>query len=160
MTRPVADRRAFDLALVSDRSSYKVGDLPVFTVTAEKDCFLTLTNVDGKGVATVLYPNRFQTDNFLAAGADLAFPTADAPFQFRFADPGVETVIAVCSLKDRPVDGVAVDTAQDFTDLGDYTAHLTRAIKVEAKTAVPPGGKKTTPDDIVARAAIKMTVAP
>ena len=160
VTRPVADRRAFDLALVSDRSSYKVGDLPVFTVTAEKDCFLTLTNVDGKGVATVLYPNRFQTDNFLAAGADLAFPTADAPFQFRFADPGVETVIAVCSLKDRPVDGVAVDTAQDFTDLGDYTAHLTRAIKVEAKTAVPPGGKKTTPDDIVARAAIKMTVGP
>ncbi len=127
----------------------------MFTVTAAHDCFLTLINVDGKGVATVIFPNKFQKDNHLAANTDLQFPSSDAPFQFRFADPGTETVVATCSLTDKPVDNTKVDFAQVFTDLGDYTKHLTRSIKVEAK-ATP--AKTKTHGDIVARAAIKMKV--
>ena len=38
----------FDLALISDKSAYKVNDLPVFTIKSKEDCHLTLINVDGK----------------------------------------------------------------------------------------------------------------
>ena len=151
--RPVADARAFDLSLTSDRSSYAVNDLPVFTVTSERDCFLTLVNVDGKGLATVIYPNKLQTQNLIKAGQDFKFPADDAPFQFRFADPGTETVIGLCSLEDRPVDNIALDATRDFTELGQYEQFLSRQITVEPKVA-----KKETPNDIVVRAAIKMAV--
>ena len=104
--RPIGDSRTFDLSLVSDRSDYKIGDQVVFTVTSEQDCFLTLINVDQKGSATVLFPNKFDKDNGIKAGTDLNFPSETAGFQFSFADPGTETVIAVCSLTDKPVDDI------------------------------------------------------
>ncbi|MCP4386556.1 MAG: DUF4384 domain-containing protein, partial [Hyphomicrobiales bacterium] len=96
--RPVADRRDFDIALFSDRAAYRVDDLAVFTVATEEACFLTLINVDSAGTATVIFPNRYQQDNFVAAGVDLVVPPDDAGFQFRLGDPGTETVIAICSL--------------------------------------------------------------
>jgi hypothetical protein len=157
VTRPIADSRTFDLALFSDQSAYKVDDNPVFTVTSAENCFLTLINVDGKGSATVIFPNQFQKDNTLKAKSEFNFPSDDAPFQFRFADPGTETVIAICSLKDKPVDAIQPNYRTAFTDLGDYEEVLTRAIKVEARTTAGSDGKKD-PGDIVARAAIKMPV--
>ena len=158
--RPVADSRNFDLSLISDKSGYKQNDLPVFTVTSAQDCFLTLIDVDGKGVATVIFPNKFEQNNQLKANADFKFPVDDAPYQFRLADPGTETVVAVCSLTNKPVDSIHFDFTRDFTDLGDYTKHLTRSITVEAKaqTAAAKPGKPPEHGDIVARAAIKVPV--
>ncbi|MCP4385064.1 MAG: DUF4384 domain-containing protein, partial [Hyphomicrobiales bacterium] len=106
---------------------------------------------------TVIFPNRYQQDNFVAAGVDLVVPPDDAGFQFRLGDPGTETVIAICSLQDRPVDNISIDLESVFTGLGDYDTHLSRAITVEEKS-VPTGGKQTTPGDIVARTAITVPV--
>jgi hypothetical protein len=170
VARPVTDSRTFDLSLVSDRSNYKVGDQVTFTVTSAEDCFLTLINVDQKGKATVLFPNKFEKNNAIKAKADLNFPSEKDGFQFSFADPGTETVIAVCSLTDKPVDDIKFDFTREFTELGDYDKVLTRAIVVHAKeaeagakgkTASADAGKaKAGSGDIVARAAIKMKVAP
>jgi len=151
VNRPVKDRRNFHLSLISDKSTYRVDDLPVFTVSSEEACFLYLINVDSKGTATLIYPNKFRQDNFIRAGVDLQFPSDEEPFQFRLADPGTETVIAVCSLQDKLVDGINVDYSQVFTELGDYEeqiARKTRAIRVEKKEA----------DDILTRTAIKLKV--
>ena len=154
--RPVADKRGFDLALISDKSRYHINEPPVFTVRSQEDCFLTLINVDGHGAATVIFPNKFQQDNQLRANHDLDFPSADADFQFAFTEPATETVIAICSLDDKPVDDITYDFGTDFTDLGDYEGVLTRAIKPVAKTPTTP--KPTEHGDIVARAAIKVEV--
>ena len=155
-TPPAVAGETFDLSLVSDRSAYAVNDLPVFTITPAQDCFLTILDVDGNGTATVLYPNKFQQENHLRAGQDFKFPGDDAPYQFRFADPGTETVTASCSLQNHPVDGIKLDKARDFTEIGDYEQHLTRAIHVDPKA--PGGGKPAAPTDTIARAAIKLTV--
>jgi hypothetical protein len=154
--KTVADNRTFDLAITSDRSEYKVGELPVYTVTTAQDCFLTLINVDGKGIATVLYPNQFEKQNALKAGQEFKFPGESAPYQFRFADPGTETVTAICSLEDKPVDNIKLDTTREFTELGDYEAYLTRAITVESKK--PIVAKKETPGDLLVRQSITMSV--
>ena len=55
------------LSITSDRNSYQRGDTPFFTIVSDKDCFLTLTNVDEKGAGTVLFPNKFQQDNRIRA---------------------------------------------------------------------------------------------
>ena len=40
----------------------------MFSIKSKEDCHLTLINVDASGEGTVIFPNKFQQDNFLAAG--------------------------------------------------------------------------------------------
>ena len=74
----------------------EVNDLPVFSIKSKEHCHLTLINVDAKGEGTVIFPNKFQQDNFLPAGKEAQLPGASAPFQFRLKDPETETVVAIC----------------------------------------------------------------
>ena len=167
----------FDLALTSDRNDYKVNDLPVFNIKSKEDCHLTLINVDASGEGTVIFPNKFQQDNFLAAGKEVQFPGAEAPFQFRLKDPGTETVIAICNASGKTADGIKHDfKTRQFTDLGNYRGFLTRQIVAEAKEKVAEGkkdeaeakekvaeGKKdeapaAPSSDILSRTAIKLQV--
>ena len=133
----------FDLALTSDRTDYKVNDLPVFNIKAKEDCNLTLINVDASGEGTVIFPNKFQQDNFLKAGKEVQFPGSDAPFQFRLKDPGTETVIAICNASGKTADGIQHDfKKRQFTDLGNYRGFLTRQIVTEAKDKLAEGQKE------------------
>ncbi len=59
-----------ELTLISDRSDYKVNDLPMFTIKSKTDCHLTLIDVDGSGEGTVIFPNKFQQNNLLPAGKE------------------------------------------------------------------------------------------
>jgi hypothetical protein len=146
-----------DLSLISDRDS-------------NKDCFLTLSNLDEKGTLTVLLPNKFQQNNRIKAGQEVQFPGAKAPFQYRMADKGFETVIATCS-EGVEVDGIKHDFGKaNLTTVQNYTRSLARAIAVEGKplavdkakaggapvsvqTAKAPPAKRE-----VSRAAIKIEV--
>jgi hypothetical protein len=161
----------FDLALTSDRNDYKVNDLPVFSITSKEDCHLTLINVDASGEGTVIFPNKFQQDNLIAAGKEVQFPGAEAPFQFRLKDPGTETVIAICNASGKAVDGIKHDfKTRQFTDLGNYRGFLTRQIVAEAKEKVAEGKKDEVAakkkdeapaapaSDILSRTAIKLQV--
>ena len=156
----------FDLALTSDRTNYKVNDLPVFTIESKEDCHLTLINVDGKGEGTVIFPNKFQQDNFLAAGKEVQFPGADAPFQFRLKDPGTETVIAICNAT------AAVHRARQLPRLphaadrgrgrredrrGPERQKRQRGRQVRRK-AGDSAGVPGVPSDILSRTAIKLEV--
>ncbi|HUU24666.1 MAG TPA: DUF4384 domain-containing protein [Methyloceanibacter sp.] len=168
----------FDLALTSDKSNYRVNDLPVFSIKSSKGCHLTLINVEADGNGTVIFPNTFQQDNFLPANTEMKFPDADAPFQFRLKDPGTETVIAICNATGVEADGIEHDfKTRQFTPLGNYRQFLTRRIVVEgaAKVAagqkhkvsannVSAGAEKSGPEDAddasedLARTAIKLVV--
>lgn len=124
------------LSITSDRNAYQRGDMPIFTIVSDKDCFLTLTNVDEKGEGTVLFPNKFQQDNRIRANAEIQFPAADAPFQYRMKDRGFETVIGVCTEQAKDVDGIQHDFGRsDFTVVDNYTRSVARVIAIEAKVA-------------------------
>jgi hypothetical protein len=134
------------------------GDTPIFTIFSDKDCFLTLTNVDEKGAGTVLFPNKFQQDNRIRANAELQFPAADAPFQYRMKDKGFETVIGVCTEQARDVDGIKHDFGRsDFTVVENYTRSVTRVIAIEAKTAETLASSPNVNSEI-SRTAIKVEV--
>lgn len=131
-----------DLSLTSDADNYKVGDSPVFTVVSAKDCFLTLTDLDQKGEGTVLLPNAHQKDNRIKAGVPVQFPGPNAPFKFRMKDPGVETIVAVCSTHADGGDRILHNFQKDpFTSIRDYDAVLAKAIAIDP---VKPAAKPTT----------------
>ena len=137
LTKPLGNKD--DLSLTSDQDSYKVGDTPVFTIVAPRDCFLTITDIDEKGVGTVLLPNAFQQDSQIRAGVPVRFPGAGAPFKFRMKDPGVETVTAVCSALPNGGDRIQHDFKKDqFTPVPNYTNAVARSIVVEAAGAPRP----------------------
>ena len=153
------------LSVVADKSEYAVNDLPVFTVKTDKECYLTLINVDGTGSGTVIYPNKFQQANVIKAGQNFKFPSVDAPFQFRFRDPGTETVIALCNANQGRVDTIAHDFSnKQFTELGNYEKFVTRAIVVEASkkpkkvAAADKKIAKIAKRSGIARSAIKIAV--
>jgi hypothetical protein len=153
VARPIEDSHSFDLSITSNQLSYHVDDLATFTVTTDHDCYVTLIDVDNTGEATVLYPNRFEQNNLLSAGNPLQFPGKDAAFQFRLGDAGKETVIAICSLADKPVDNISYDFASnDLVPLGNYAEHLARKITVEANA----GGKPSS--NIIVRTAVQVEV--
>ncbi len=127
---PTATR--LDIALAPDKPSYKAGDIATFTVTASRDCFLTLVAVDRGGRATVLFPNELQPDNRIAAGAQVRVPGEGTPYRFRFKDRGRETIVAICSLTHKAPEGVHHDYDRlRFTVLGDWQLLLRE----------PPDGK-------------------
>ena len=125
---------AKSFTLLASKSSYKVNDLPVFTVHTDADCHLTLINIDGHGTGTVIYPNKYQQDNFIKAGKAFHFPGDDAPFQYRLKDHGTEKVIALCNPDGKKETTIAHNFGKKaFTDLGNFEKYATRAIVVEAK---------------------------
>ena len=138
-------RNSDDLSLTSDRDSYRLGDTPVFTIVAPRDCFLTLTDIDERGEGTVLLPNNFQRDNFIKAGIPIQFPGAGAPFQFRMKDKGIETVTAVCATQAGGGDRIQHDfNKNQFTPVPNYTQTLARSIAVEAVRPGAPSVAGTT----------------
>ncbi len=173
---PVRPLRSDDLSLTSNLDSYRVGDTPIFTIVAPKDCYLTLTDIDQKGEGTVLFPNSFQQDNRIRAGVPVQFPGAGAPFKYRMKDPGIETVTAVCAVLANGGDQIQHDfNANQFTPVPNYTKAVARSIAIEpASPGRPPaiagvtnsgaaaaGGPATPPPEgsrASFRAAIKLQV--
>jgi hypothetical protein len=132
LARPLAND---ELSLTSDADIYNRGDAPTFTVASPRDCYLTLTDVDQRGEGTVLLPNRFQQDNFIRAGVPVQFPGGIAPFKYQMEDPGLETVVAVCSQRAEGTDGIRHDFVRDaFTSVPNYNGALARAIAVVPAT--------------------------
>jgi Domain of unknown function (DUF4384) len=142
--------RTDELSLTSDADFYRPGDGPVFTIASTRDCYLTLTNVDEKGEGTVLLPNRFQQDNLIRAGTPFQFPGANAPFQFRTKDKGVESIVAVCTVRPNDNDGINHNfTREAFTSVPNYTRALGRALEVVPAGAAAAGSSAPAPPAVV-----------
>jgi hypothetical protein len=168
--------RTDELSLTSDADFYRPGDGPVFTISTTRDCYLTLTNVDEKGEGTVLLPNRFQQSNLIRAGEPFQFPGANAPFQYRTKDRGVENIVAVCTVRPEEHDGIRHNFTRDaFTSVENYTRTLGRALEVvpagaaatgssapapTSTPAAPPPPVAARPSTLNAAAAPQKTVAP
>jgi hypothetical protein len=132
--------RTDELSLTSDADFYRPGDGPVFTIASTRDCYLTLTNVDEKGEGTVLLPNRFQQNNLIRAGVPIQFPGANAPFQYRTKDKGVENIVAVCTVRPGDNDGIQHNFSREaFTSVQNYTRALGRALEVVPAGAAAAG---------------------
>ena len=149
----------FKITLHSDRPTAKVGEAAYFTVTTTKDCYLTLINISGKDEGIVIHPNKFSQDNFISAGKQFEFPTSKDGYDFKFEDPGTETVIALCDVNGNSLPDIQHDyTKEEFTSLGRSISVNKRIDNVKApdKKKAKAGGGGFAAD--VARTGIKIKV--
>lgn len=145
------------MTLVSDKASYHIDDLAVFTVRTTDDCNLTLINVSASDRETVIFPNSFQPDNFINGGEDIALPGPDALYQFRLRDRGQEKLVAECT-----VGGNHNGTKDNFEDkssanLGEFGDPAGIQAEKKGETQIGSGSKKTSASPRKSRAGAKET---
>lgn len=92
------NQQGFGVKLWTDKSAYRVGDTIAFYFQPQKDCYVTLVNINASGSITQLFPNRFHSDNRVRAGVRYRIPGQDYGFEFQVEPPGgVERVYAIAS---------------------------------------------------------------
>ena len=127
-----------------DRPDYTYAsdeDVRVFVETS-KDAYVTVLNVDPAGETTVLFPNRYQSDNFVAAGRTLQVP--DRGSRFRIVVGGVvgtELLKVIASTRPLPL-----FEARQLADAGPFQVVRARPARIaRSLTVVMNGSSSTTP---------------
>ena len=126
----------------ADRPDYTYAsgeDVRLFVETS-KDAYVTVLNVDPAGETTVLFPNRWQSDNFVAAGRALEVPDRDAGFRIVVSGGvGAELLKVVASTEPVPLfEARQLAEAGDFRVVRARPAGLARSLTVTM--ANPPSG--------------------
>ena len=89
-------------AMQTAKRDYAVDEAIEFSLNVPQAGYLNLVSVDAADTATVLFPNRFDANNYVAAG-EFQFPSAALPFELAAAEPlGPTLVLAFVS--EEPVD--------------------------------------------------------
>ncbi|MCY3844096.1 MAG: DUF4384 domain-containing protein [Acidobacteria bacterium] len=84
--------------------TYASGEGVRVFVETNKDAYVTVLNVDPTGESTVLFPNRYQSDNFVAAGRPLQVPAATARFRIVVSgNVGTELLKVIASTRPIPL---------------------------------------------------------
>ena len=117
-----------------DRPDYTYAsgeDVQVFVETS-KDAYVTVLNVDPAGETTVLFPNRYQSDNFVPAGRTLQVPDRDAGFRIVVSGGvGAELLKVVASTEPVPLfEARQLNDAGPFQMVRAQPAGLARSLQV------------------------------
>jgi len=107
----VSNQRDFYVKLWTDKTRYSLGDQIFFYFRAEEDCYLNLVDINSRGEITLLFPNRFHSDNFVRGGVTYHIPGKNYGFTFEVEPPvGTERIYAMAST--RPLNIFAQDFSQ------------------------------------------------
>lgn len=90
------------LKLTTKKSSYSIGEYLTLTAVSSVDCYLTIVDIGSSGKGYILFPNAYQTDNFIKAGQEVKVP--NKYFDMQIGGPvGKERLIGICRKDDTPV---------------------------------------------------------
>lgn len=108
--RPLADLAAPESGLKVTASvdhpdhTYTVGDHVVLSVKTDQDAYVTVLDVGTSGKVHVIFPNRFQRDNRVAAGQIVQIPDPRANFAFQVQGPaGSELIKVIATQNQQPL---------------------------------------------------------
>ena len=104
---------ASTLAIYTEDKDYRVGDAIRLFIEPQRQCRLTLINIDDDGDSCVMFPHPELDDEPIAAGGTFVFPPKGS---LRFSESGVETVIAVCNFSKTAIEAELRDTSKVSCD--------------------------------------------
>ncbi len=134
---PSVESGTLDLAVTGDKTSYKVNDLAVLTVTASEPCYLTLLSVDNAGKTVMLLPNKFAPEPpLLKAKTPLVVPTAEDDFDLRLLTVGEEKVTAFCNTTSQRISGLDYNFSDDDYLFQGHERELNRSIATARQISV------------------------
>ncbi|MCZ6679482.1 MAG: caspase family protein [Candidatus Poribacteria bacterium] len=127
---------------------YKIGEVATFKFRAERNCYLTLLDVDTQGHVTMLFPNKYHPDNQIFGDLTYIIPSDEMKFRIRAqGPPGRELLKAIATTEPITLpefDLSKINQTKDvFLDVGgvdeirNLTRRLGRAFAVEKVEAEP-----------------------
>lgn len=89
---------------------YTQGDSVVLSVTATEDSYISVFDTGTSGKVHQIFPNRYETDNYLAAGRTLRIPGPGSDYALSVSHPtGVELITVIASKNAAPVAADLID---------------------------------------------------
>lgn len=100
---------------VNDRSNtYRIGDTITIYAKAQRDGYLTILDIGTSGTIRQLYPNRFQSNNYIRKGDIIQIPGKNAEFLYRINGPAGRELLKAF-VTDSP-DSIYGKSAASFND--------------------------------------------
>ena len=91
--------------------SYQHGENLVLTVETTEDAYVWVFDTGTSGKVHQIFPNQYESSNFLAADARLEIPRADSKYQLAVSHPtGAELITVVASKDKTPLTPELIDT--------------------------------------------------
>jgi hypothetical protein len=107
----------FRVDVWTERTGYRIGDELTVHVRANRDCYLTVLDLQTSGNLYVLLPNQYQSETRANADAIVAVPGRDAPFTIAVNGPsGVEGIKVIATRK--PLSLTLPERGKVFAALG------------------------------------------
>lgn len=107
---PAAGELSVDAALDRADGRYEQGDRLELTVDTSEDAYVWVFDTGTSGKVHQLFPNRYDDDNFVRAGAPLTLPPAGAEYDIVVSHPpGAELITVVASRDDTLLARGAID---------------------------------------------------
>ena len=130
-------------------STYALGESVRVFVQTNKDAYVTVLNVDPNGETTVLFPNRYQSANFVPANRPLEVPAPNSQSRLVVTGSvGTEMLKVLASTERVPwLDAVRVTDAGPFRVVRDRPRRTARSLRVAMNRtsvgeATPPRGSE------------------
>ena len=116
----------------TDKKEYEIKETIVFYVKASKNGYLTMLDISPNGDNTVIFPNKFHTDNFIRAGVTYQVPAPNYDFEFNVqGPPGLERIKAIVTANDISL--MKLELENGFHNIKKETTRGIRAINVLSK---------------------------
>ncbi len=131
------------VSLAFDRPDgrYSQGDSVELTVEATEDSYIWVFDTGTSGKVHQIFPNRYETENFVSAGTPVAIPGPDATYEFAVSYPPGNELLTVVASRDETL---LVDLLDGAGDAGPFAALRGNADSV-AKDIVVTVREKQTP---------------
>ena len=110
--RPAAAASGLAVEAALDRvdGRYEQGDRLTLTIDTSEDSYIWVFDTGTSGKVHQLFPNRYEDDNFVRAGAPLTLPQAESDYDIVVSHPpGAELLTVVASRDSAPPAPGAID---------------------------------------------------
>jgi TolB-like protein len=121
-----------DIKVWTDKKEYEIKEKIVFYIKADKKGYLTMLDISPSGDITVIFPNKFHSDNFIHSGVTYQVPAPNYGFEFNVQGPtGLERIKAIVTSNNISL--LKLDLGEGFHSIKKETTRGTRAIQVLSK---------------------------
>ena len=107
---------------------YRHGDTLTLTVDVTEDAYVWVFDTGTSGKVHQIFPNQYESDNFVRAGNAVAIPSGDSDYQLQVSHPKGTELLTVIASKDKI--SLTRDLIDKNTEAGPFLALLGDAVSV------------------------------
>jgi len=87
-------KKDFAVWVTTDKMAYCKNDLMKLSVKSARDCYIRIYLINAEGDTQQIFPNAYQSENWVKQGESVIIPPVNGAFQFRMTEPfGLETIM-------------------------------------------------------------------